>query len=265
MPEAILTEPVETDWKSGIAEEHLGAVSGFVKDDTLNVPALVKGYGELYTKMGNSTKIPTADSPEEEVSAFYKQLGRPDAADGYTKPTLAEGEELDNEFFSAMAAIAHKGGASDTLFANMTNGFIEYANHLKAQQEEAETTEFNRHREEADRKMHEDYGADYDKNIELSKRAYTEYAGDDLKELLKTDKYVSLMNEPAFIDMLVQMGVKNMDDTLVKGDGQPEPPKGGYVPASPKSPEMYANMDGEEGVKARAYFRVKGHVYDRKD
>jgi len=268
MADEILTAdaPAETSWKSGIAEEHLSAVSGFVKDDNLNVPELVKGYGELYTKMGSATKIPTADSPAEEVNAFYKQCGRPDTAEGYTKPTLPEGETLDTDFFNAMTAIAHKRGASNELFSDMTNGFIEYAGHLKAQQKEAELVEFNRYREEADRKLHEELGADYDRDIELSKRAYTEYASDELKALLETDKWVGLRNEPSFIKMMIDMGKKNMDDTLVKGDGQVEVKKDDYVPKSPKSPEMYANMDGEEGVKARAYFRrTMNFEYERKD
>ncbi len=73
------------------------------------------------------------------------------------------------------------------------------------------------------------------------------------------------MNEPEFIKMMRDIGKKNMDDTFVKGDGQVEKPKDNYEPNSPNSPQMYATMDGEEGVKARAFFRVKGHKYDRDD
>ncbi|GAF75991.1 unnamed protein product, partial [marine sediment metagenome] len=99
-----------------------------------------------------------------------------------------------------------------------------------------------------------------------SKRAYTEYASDDLKELLETDKYISIRNEPAFIDMLAQIGKKNMDDTFVKGDGQVAEKKDDYTPASPNSPQMYSNMDGEEGAKARAWFRInKQFKFDRTD
>lgn len=259
METEIVTE--QTEWNAGVAEEHKSAISGFA-----DTAGLAKGYSELFTKMGTSTKIPTADSPAEEVRSFYTQCGCPPAATGYTKPTLAEGETLDNEFFDKMATIAHGKGCSDELFASLSSGFMEHALHLKTQQDEAEVVEFNRYREESDRKLHEEYGADYDKNIELSKRAYTEYASDDLKELLETDKWKSLRNEPAFIGMMVEMGKKNMDDTFVAGEGQVEKEtKDAYIPASPKSPEMYATMDGEDGAKARAYFRLKGHQYDRAD
>ncbi len=140
-----------------------------------------------------------------------------------------------------------------------------YASHLKAQQDEAELVEFNRYREESDRKLHEELGADYDRDIELSKRAYTEYANDDLKALLETDRWKALRNEPAFIKQYIDMGKKNMDDTFVRGDGQVEVKKDDYIPNSPNSPTQYTTMDGEEGKKARDYFRAKGHVYDRKD
>ncbi len=256
MPEEILTETAEATWNEGVAEEHRSAISGFA-----DTASLAKGYSELFTKMGTSTKIPTADSPEEEVSAFYKQCGRPDTADGYTVPKLENGQEVNKEFFGGMASIAHESGLSSTQFDKMVDRYVEFEKQVK----DAEAVEFNRFREEADRNLHEIYGADYDKNIELSKRAYTEYANEDLKELLSTDKYIGLRNEPSFIDMMVQMGVKNMDDTFVKGDSQVEKPKDDFVPNSPNSPDMYINMDGEEGTKARSYFRNKGHVYDRTD
>jgi hypothetical protein len=244
------------DWKEGIAEEHLSAVSGFQSK-----AELAKGYSELFTKMGSYTKIPAPDSPEEEVNAFYKKAGRPDTPDGYTVPKLEENQEVNKEFFSRMAAGAHEAGMSSSQFDKLVANYVEYERQVK----EAEVVEFNRHREEADRKLHETYGADYDKNIELSKRAYTEYASDELKKLLETDKWIGLRNEPAFINMMVEIAKKNMDDTFVKGEGQVEKPKDGYIPASPKSPEMYANAESEEGAKARAYFRARGYEYSRDD
>ena len=259
MVEELLTETPETTetvWNAGVAEEHKSAISGFT-----DTAGLAKGYSELYSKMGDRVKMPTADSPAEEKSAFYKQLGRPDTADGYTKPTLAEGEEVNEAFFSGMTAVAHESGLSGAQFDKMVKRYLDF----EAQTKEAQVVEFNRYREESDRKLHEEYGADYDKNIELSKRAYTEYASDDLKELLATDKYKSMLNEPSFINMMVEIGKKNMDDTFVKGDGQPDKPKDDYVPSSPNSPTMYATMETEDGAKARVYFRAKGHVYDRAD
>lgn len=75
MSDGVQTEtPPVTDWRSGIAEEHQSAVSGFVQDGNLNVSSLAKGYSELYSKMGNSVKIPTADSSEESVRGAMKVI-----------------------------------------------------------------------------------------------------------------------------------------------------------------------------------------------
>ena len=258
MADEILTAetPATIEWNTGVAEEHKSAISAFD-----SVPALAQGYSELFTKMGSSTKIPTADSPVEEVSAFYKKLGRPDTADGYKVPEVGEGQEVNQEFFTGMASAAHEAGMSSDGFDKLVSKYLDF----EVKTKEAELVEFNRYREEADRKLHEEYGADYDKNIELSKRAYTEYASDELKELLGTDKWKGMLNEPAFISMMVDMGKKNMNDVFVKGEGQPEVKKDDYIPNSPNSPTMYTTMETEEGVKARAFFRAKGHVYDRAD
>ena len=221
----------------------------------------IQSYRNLEKMDSGKVKIPTAESPADEVSAFYSKLGRPETAEGYKVPKVGEGQEVNKEFFGGMATIAHEAGMSDSQFSKMAEKYIAF----EVQQREAELVEFNRYREESDRKLHETYGADYDANIELSKRAYTEYANDDLKALLATDKFVGLMNEPAFIDMMVNIGKKNMDDTFVRSDGQTEVKKDDYVPASPNSPTMYETGDDEGSAKARAYFRSKGHIYDRKD
>ncbi len=258
MDEVVTEQTTETAaWNAGVSQEHQSAISAFT-----DTAGLAKGYSELFSKMGNSTAIPTETSTDQERSAFYTKCGRPETAEGYKSPTMPEGQEVNKEFFGAMTAVAHESGMSGTQFDKMVEKYLGF----EAQIKEAQAVEFNRYREEADRKLHEVYGADYDKNIELSKRAYTEYAPQELKDLLETDKFIGLRNEPAFINMMLDIGKKNMDDTFIKGDGQPEKPKDDYTPASPNSPTMYANMDGEDGTKARAWFRAnKGYKYDRED
>lgn len=255
-PDLLTADNPAASWRESVSEENRGGVAKFE-----TVDALAKSYTELERNMGNKVKIPTPESPAEEISAFYNKLGRPETSEGYKQPELDEGQVFDKEFFGNIASAAHDAGVTDEQFSSLVDKYLGY----EAQIKEAELVEFNRYREEADRKLHETYGADYDKNIELSKRAYTEYASDDLKELLDTDKFVGLRNEPAFIDMMVEIGKKNMDDTLIKGDGQPDLPKDDFVPSSPKSPEMYANGDDEYSVKARAYFRRNGFKYGRAD
>ncbi len=258
MVEEILTETEQTETTSWHSQENAEIVqrAGWKSPDDA-----IQSYRNLEKMDSGKVKMLTDDSSAEEVNAFYKKMNRPDTADGYKVPEVGEGQEVNKEFFGSMAIAAHEAGMSSDGFDKLVSHYIDYENKIR----EAELVEFNRYREEADRKLHEKYGADYDRNIELSKRAYTEYASDELKELFGTDKWKGLLNEPAFIGMMVDMGKKNMDDTFVKGDDQVEVKKDDYVPNSPNSPTQYTMMDGEEGQKARAYFRAKGHVYDRKD
>lgn len=250
-----------SSWKDGVERELRFSKDGndrLSRFDNNDATVLATSYLRLENSQNDRVAIPTEDSSAEEKSAFFKKTGRPETAEGYTLPAMAEGQEIDKDIFAGWATIAHESGMSDAQFTALAKKYIE----LDTQQRETELTEFNRYREESDRKLHEDYGADYDKNIELSKRAYTEYANDDLKELLETDKFIGLRNEPSFIDMMFQIGNKNMDDTFVKGEGLPgSKVPDDFVPSSPNSPEMYANGDDEYSVKARTYFVKKGHVY----
>ncbi len=262
MPEEILTTTTQTAeapaWNAGVAEEHQSAISAF--SDT---PGLAKGYSELFSKMGNSVRIPDENTPQAEIDAFRKKLGRPDTADGYTKPALAEGETLDTEFFGKMASIAHEGGCSDALFAKMANGFVQYGNVI----EEMRKAEETRLVTEGDRQLHEDWGANYDANYLIVDRACAELIPDEelRTEFSKMVDEKGLRNNQVFARVFLGIGNSILDDKYVKGEGQVEKPKDDYMPASPKSPEMYATMEGEEGVKARAWFRGHGHVYDRTD
>jgi hypothetical protein len=53
-----------------------------------------------------------------------------------------------------------------------------------------------------------------------------------------------------------------MADQLIKGEATGDRTEEGYRPQFPNSPGQYANMDGPEGEKARAWFiKNKGYQY----
>ncbi len=245
------TSIVDAPWTEGISEENLASVSKYESKD-----ALAGGYRELVSKMGTQVEMPTDETSAENRSAFYQKLGMPGDVSGYTKPTIAEGLSLDEEFFGDMAGIAHAEGVSDKQFSAFVNRVIE--RQVKAA--ELQVAEETRINEEAVKKLHEDWGVDYDKNVEVSKRALKELVPDEMKEAF-TDILVdnNLDNNPVFIKVMNSIGAKMLDDTLVKGSLPKE--ESGFVPKFPKSAEMYAGMEGDEGVKSRKYFEDRGHVY----
>lgn len=250
----ILTEP-QTSWKDGLSEETKSAVSGFETEGSL-----ADGYAALYKKMGTAVQMPTDKTSDEERSAFYQKLGRPETIADYSRPELPEGQEFDESFLSEMAAVAHAEGVSDKQF----RGFIDKYIGLQSQAAEAKVSAENAEADATQKQLHEDWGGDYDKNLEISKRALRELVPAEMKDdfiAVMTEK--NLDNNMLFIKAFHSIGSKMMDDTLVKGE-LPKVEKG-YVPSNPNSPDMYEHGEDEESAKARAYFRAKGHIYSRND
>ena len=247
--EGLLTET--TSWMEGISEENREGVKDFTSRD-----ALAKGYGALFQKMGGQVKMPDDQTSDEDRSAFYQKLGRPEKADGYSRPDLAEGEQFDEAFLTEMAAVAHAEGISDKQFRSLIDRYIA----REGQVAEAKVASENAETDAVQKQLHEEWGGDYEKNLEISKRALRELVPADMKDAfvaLIVDK--NLDNNFLFIKAFHSVGSKMMDDTLVKGELPKAEP--GYKPANVNSPEMYANGESEECIKARAYFTARGHVY----
>ncbi len=256
------TSIVETaNWGEGISEANKVGIT----DKYESIDGLAGGYRELVSKMGTRVEMPTDETSAENRSAFYQKLGMPGDVSGYTRPTLPEGKALDQEFYDDMAGIAHQHGASDTLFSAMVNRVIErqvIAEELKEKQK-IETS--NKMAEETTRRLHEDWPdeAMFDKNMTTASRVWVEHCPEEFKEeFAALLKEYDLDNNYIFQKVSLAMGEKTMDDTLVKGS-LPKEKDDGYQPKFPKSAELYATMEGEEGVKAREWFtRVKGHKYE---
>lgn len=238
-------------WTDGIAEENRDGVKDFT-----SVDALAKGYGALYAKMGSQVKMPDDTTTDDERSAFYQKLGRPEKADGYTRPELGDGEQFDEAFLTEMAAVAHAEGVSDKQFGGFIERYIAY----QAKSAEAKVATENAEADATQKQLHEEWAGNYDKNLEISKRALRELVPADMKDAfveLITEK--NLDNNFLFIKAFHSVGAKIMDDTLVKGELPKAEP--GYVPQYPDSPEMYRGGDSEDSKKARAYFEARGYKY----
>ena len=265
MPEeTILTEaPASAGWKDSISKDvryNSEGADRLARFDDNDFSPVVKSYFDLESSMGSSVNIPGEDATPEQKSAFYGKIGCPEDSKGYELPKLEEGEAYNEELMGSLTQAAFDEGVSKQQFSALAEKYLEMEAAGKVAKQEADDTEYERHKEEGDRILHQLMGANYDKNIELSKRAYTEYASPDLRAILDQDKYSSLKNEPEFIKMWVKVAEKQMDDTFVKG-GLPDPPDDTYVPGHVNSPEMYKNGEDEDSKKARAYFTKRGYTY----
>lgn len=216
----------------------------------------ISSYQELEKSMGGRVKLPTDESTSEERSAFYQKLGAKESADAYTRPELPEGQEYDEAFLGEMAAVAHAEGVSDKAFTSFINKYLG----MQESQAEARLEAENRESATTVEELQREWAGDYEKNLEVSKRAIRELVPEDMKEgFAEVLSSKNLDNNLTFIKAMHAIGSQLLDDTLVKGD-QPKP-DGDYVPANINSPEMYRFGEGEESAKARAYFEAKGFKY----
>ena len=216
----------------------------------------ISSYQELEKSMGGRVKLPTDESTPEERSAFYQKLGAKASADEYTRPELSEGQEYDEAFLGEMAAVAAAEGVSDKAFSK----FIEKYTTIQASQAEAKIEAEARESEATVQELQREWAGDYEKNLEVSKRAIRELVPEDMKEdFAKVLTSKNLDNNLMFIKTMHAIGKQLLDDTLVKGEAPKS--KEGYVPANINSPEMYRWGEGEESAKARAYFEANGYKY----
>ena len=242
--------PTTEAWHSEENGEFIGNKGWKTADDAVN------SYRELEKSMGSRVKLPGEESTPEEVSAFYRKLGTPEESTGYSRPELPEGQEVDEEFFGKMAVLAHKTGVSDKQFKTFIDGYIE----MQSAKAEASLASDNQESETTLAELHKEWGGEYDKNLQSSKRVLTELIPEGIREdYINLLKEKNLDNNLIFIKGQQAIGAQMLDDTLVKGE-LPKP-KDGYVPQFANSPELYQFGEGEEDAKAREYFKAQGHKY----
>lgn len=222
-------------------------------------PALAKSYIELSKSASGKVKIPTDKSTPEEVAKFNLAIGVPEKADGYKvkMPELTEQDKQMGITFNPEAAkgfldVAHKAGYTNTAAQTA----IDYQMGIVRQQVAQQIAEVTKLNDDRWTKLKGEWGdVKTTENIELTKRAFNEFAPEELKEIMTVDDAVK---DPILVKMYSTIWRKTMNDTLVKGDPTT---KVEFVPKYTKSPAMYATMNNEEGIKARAYFESHGYSY----
>lgn len=117
-------------------------------------------------KTEGMVKLPTADTPEEEVAAFYRSLGVPETADAYeiTPPEMPEGYTWNPEAIDAsLKEAAWREGVTPKAFSALIQA--------QAKVEAAQLAEYQAQEEAATAALKTEWGANYDKNVMLATRA----------------------------------------------------------------------------------------------
>lgn len=251
--DATLLADEKTDITPWFPEEHKELVERTKwksANDALN------SYKELEGMMSSRAKIPTEESSADEISAFYDKIRGVENAEGYDmpKPDLPEGMTYDENFEKVIRGIAFEAGISKAQLKTLTEAYNKY----QVEQFGIITAELTKTYDEGQKALKVEWKEDYDTNLEVAKRACRELGGEDFIALLESNK---LGNNPVFIKTFHNIGLKILNDTIIKGTQGGGDKKDEWKPAYVDSPEMYANDTSPEGEKARLWFTQRGYIY----
>lgn len=153
---------------------------------------LVRANLDARRQLSRAIVQPGKDAKPEEVAAYRKSLGIPDAPEGYKFPDLPAGQVLSDEVKAERTAWAkefHEAGLSSTqaerLIAKMSG--------VVAAQQTAMVEADKRNANEQTEALRKDWGADFDRNKEFANRAFKDMAeragvsSDDLRKLETKD------------------------------------------------------------------------------
>jgi hypothetical protein len=166
---AAAAAPAANDWTSSLSPE----LKGFVQNKNFKDPAtVVESYQYLEKLMGAREKLVKLPDNMEDAKAMaeiYDKLGRPATPDGYQITVPKEGG--DPEFAKWAKGVFHELGFTGRQATTLVDKWNEFA----ANAQKAETDKFNSQIQEQMDSLKRKWGAAYDQNLAMSKRAAMEF------------------------------------------------------------------------------------------
>jgi hypothetical protein len=233
----------------------------FEKDDTgkliqgdladhKDIGSIAKSYLNKDKLLGTAIQPLAENATEEQKAAHRTKVGCPDKVEGYeiVKPTPPEGMEYDDELIKNASKFAHDKfvpkdvfeGLVKIVFDRQTETLKQMAE-LTAKAEAEKAAASDKVITDAENALKSEWGADYDKNLELANRFY-DLPGDDA-----TNKaFTELMAEKGLNSHPVVVKFMREAHKLVKEDEIPGTPGGGGKATVPGQLD-YTEVVGHSG------------------
>ncbi len=195
-----------TSWRDGLPAEYRGHAAFANMSD---LGALAKEHLNLQGLIGKKGVVmPGAGDAPEAWDRFYKDLGRPDAPEGYEfkKP---EGGAYSDDLAKQFRAWSHKAGLSPRQAQALHDSYFAELTRLNAEAETAEKQQI----EAATAKLRGEWGAAFDAKIALSERAI-DLGGPELSKAIKAS---GIRNDPTFIAWVAKLGERLAEHKLIDG------------------------------------------------
>lgn len=173
---------------------------------------LARGYLELEGKLGSAIIPPGKDATQDEWSAFYKKLGRPDSPESYSIEGIEMPEGFRKEGLDGLRKVAFDAGFSGTQFKKLMQATVEQAAALQQQQREA----IDEQEAASLDLLKEEYKGRYKETMELSRRVIAACGGKPLASKIKAS---GLHADVDFLRFLGTVGRAMREDALVGEHG----------------------------------------------
>jgi hypothetical protein len=173
---------------------------------------------ELEGKLENSfQKLPENATPEQ-TQAYHESLGKPQKPEGYDFPK-GEGVEHDPKMTDWAREVFHKANLSTEQAAVVSQDWDAFLQELVKKHDEGVENQLK----DIDTKLREDWKTkeEYDKNMELSARAFKHFSGEELKEFKA---------HPTLIKAFFKIGEAMGEDFSLPGEtNKGDPTKPGMI------------------------------------
>lgn len=223
----------DNDWRASLPMEmRTNDVLSRFKD----VGSLAKSYLDLNTHMSSTSRVPKADSTnQEEWNSFYKSWGRPEKSDGYSFPELPKEYPLEDNFKSALSGLAHELGLNQKQFNHMITWGLNQSKGIY----DAQQTALNNGMAELKRK----WGFAADNNMNRARRMIAELAHMNAENpFVKWLEATGNDNNPILLEYFFEASKQLMDDNFVSEEVRQE--QSDRASAQRKINEMMADSKG---------------------
>lgn len=220
-PEQTAAEPAAVQpelkaWGAQLSKElkeNKDAVKALAKFE--DISSLASSYIELEKKLGSMHTLPGEKATKEELDAFYKKLGKPDAADKYGFK-----QEWDAE--KRFAEAAYEANLSDAQAKSLYAFFHKIGEDQQAQLAEA----VKKQAEETDAALKKEFGNKVSEKMEQYTKGLKAFGSDSIFSQLEQ---TGLAYHPDFVKMFIKIGEALGESRTVLGDGKA--PTGGITSA----------------------------------
>lgn len=168
-----------------------------------------------FDKAGRTIVVPDDKATPEQVAAFRAKLGVPEKADGYKLP-IPEGG--DDAFAKTASAWFHEAGIPAKSAETLAAKWNDYATAVAQQQEDA----FHADAEKGLKELQAEYGAAFEQNLELGKRAARQFipAKSDEERDAVLGKIQRAIGTKDFVRLFSSIGAGLAEGKNHTGEGQ---------------------------------------------